>query len=1502
MKKLLEKCLLIYTMTRNLSCMDPGMMATKKEDYVAKFYRVLQKMVDLNQSATVERVLNSQSATVERVLNQQSATVERVLNQQSATVERVLNQHQQIVENLNEESVFTQRIVYDAIAAAGGIPNVSVTKSLLCYARAARQVYMTYLDAERAKKAALTIGTKRKLDTDALDRLEAKRRRLQDDMDALETSADELADGAENAKKFCEDVGYPCLIRPSYVLSGAAMNVAHSNRDLEMYLTQASAVSKEQPVEIDVDAVAAAGEVLCMAVSEHVENAGVHSGDATLVTPPQDINEKTLQKIKGICCCIGRELEVSGPFNLQLIAKVSVFSYARLAGADVLLGVEMASTGEVACFGEDRFEAYLKAQMSTGFKIPRKNILLSIGSYKHKVELLPTVRSLENLGYKLYASMGTADFYSEHGVKVKAVDWPYEDTGKEGSDKQNGIHQRSIANYLADNKFDLVINLPMRDGGSRAASSFVTQGYRTRRMAVDYSALRRLGKPPPIKTNIDCITARRIIRLPGLIDVHVHLREPGGTEKEDIASGTAAALAGGITMLAASTARCDYGLYVGASKDNATTLPLLARDCVGLKMYLNDTFTTLKLDSVTSWMKHFEHWPKTMPIVVHAEGQTTAAILLFAELFQRSVHICHVARKEEILVIKAAKERGLQVTCEAAPHHLFLTLDNLEKIGTGRGQVRPMLVTPEDQKALWENLDVIDCFATDHAPHRVEEKDSEHPPCGYPGLETMLPLLLTAVNSGRLTLADLIEKLYVNPRKIFGLPDQPDTYVEVDLDEEWVIPAAMKFTKSKWTPFEGMKVKGAVRRVVLRGEVAYIDGQVLAPPGYGQDVRTMVRLEERVSSPMVIIPDSPVDSRHSSAPASPKKAPYDTNKLTQPPRVTRLYRDDAVAAGGDALTLCDGNNAPKWQTTPFYMPMSVVSPTAGLVGQHILTVNFTKEQVHQLFNLAHNFRVAVHKDRPLDDILKVNYCFFAPSTRTSCSFTAAMQRLGGTVIHFDEATSSTRKGETLADGNKSCIFEVLPDRSALAVKGEELDKLFNTIQMMAAYSDVVVLRHPQPGAVSMAARHSRKPVINAGDGIGEHPTQALLDVFTIREEIGTVNGLTITMVGDLKHGRTVHSLARLLTLYKCNIRYVSPKSLQMPDDIQALLASKAVPQERFSSLEEALPDTDVLYMTRVQRERFESEEAYREVSGTGKGTYREVSGTGKGTYREGGEWHGKGAYREVSGTGKGTYREVSGTGKGTYREVSGTGKGTYREVSGTGKEAYREVSGTGKGTYREVSGTGKGTYREVSGTGKGTYREVSGTGKGTYREVSGMGKGIYREVSGTGKGTYREVSGTGKGTYREVSGTGKGTYREVSGTGKGFTGREVSGTGKGIYREVSGTGKGLQGGEWHGKGGLQGGEWHGKGVYREVSGTGKGVYREVSGTGKEAYRECCGHYIVTPHLMTRAKRRMVVMHPLPRVDEISPNFDTDPRAAYFRQAECGMYVRMAVLATVLGKC
>ncbi len=235
-------------------------------------------------------------------------------------------------------------------------------------------------------------------------------------------------------------------------------------------------------------------------------------------------------------------------------------------------------------------------------------------------------------------------------------------------------------------------------------------------------------------------------------------------------------------------------------------------------------------------MGHFEHWPASKPIAVHAEKQTMAAVIAFSAIYDRMVHICHISRREEILMIRKAKESGIPITCEVAPHHLFLCDQDIHSIGVGRAEVRPVLAGKADQDALWENLEYIDCFATDHAPHLLSEKDSDSPPPGFPGLETALPLLLQAVDQGRMSLEDIIQKYYENPQKIFGLPVQKDTWIEIDDSSKWVFHGADSKTRAGWSPFDGWKFNHKVQKVTLRGQVVYEDGQILAQPGFGKNI------------------------------------------------------------------------------------------------------------------------------------------------------------------------------------------------------------------------------------------------------------------------------------------------------------------------------------------------------------------------------------------------------------------------------------------------------------------------------------------------------------------------------------------------------------------------------------------------------------------------------------------------------------------------------------------
>lgn len=342
----------------------------------------------------------------------------------------------------------------------------------------------------------------------------------------------------EDIYEFADHVGFPLLIRPSYVLSGAAMNVVSNREEMEHFLQLATEVSKEYPVvvsefienakEIEMDAVARDGELISYAISEHVEFAGVHSGDATIVFPAQKLYTETIRRIKRISREIARELNISGPFNMQLLAKdndikviecnlrasrsfpfvskvlkvnfidlatkimlgipceaphksafdldyvgikASQFSFSRLQKADPVLGVEMASTGEVGCLGESYSEAILKAMISVGYRIPEKNILLSTGDTRSKVEMLNPARLLVKKGYNLYATKGSAKFLQEHDIPVTVLGWP---------DQQDGTP--NTVDYIKEKKIDLVVNIPKNH-----TKDELDNDYTIRRSAIDFN-------------------------------------------------------------------------------------------------------------------------------------------------------------------------------------------------------------------------------------------------------------------------------------------------------------------------------------------------------------------------------------------------------------------------------------------------------------------------------------------------------------------------------------------------------------------------------------------------------------------------------------------------------------------------------------------------------------------------------------------------------------------------------------------------------------------------------------------------------------------------------------------------------------------------------------------------------------------------------------------------------------------------------------------------------
>lgn len=341
-----------------------------------------------------------------------------------------------------------------------------------------------------------------------------------------------------------------------------------------------------------------------------------------------------------------------------------------------------------------------------------------------------------------------------------------------------------------------------------------------------------------------------IIKLPGLVDVHVHLREPGATQKENFETGTMAAVAGGYTQildmpnnkppvvseksleekerLANRKIWCDLGFNFGATADSSKYFRKVAKKVFGLKIYMNHTTGPLIVESAADREKIFETWPGPLPIMVHAEDKVVEDAIKLAKKYKVAIHICHVTTNQ-LQAIDKAKKNGVGVTSEVTPHHLFLNKDDAKKLGP-LGIMKPPLLTKRDVQKLWDNLDKIDIIATDHAPHTLEEKKQSPPPFGVPGLETTLPLMLSAVAQGKTTTARLIEMLSTNPKKIFHLPEQKDTYVLVDFSKTYKISNKNLFTKCKWTPFAEMDGRGEIKRVVIRGKVILQEGIFATKP------------------------------------------------------------------------------------------------------------------------------------------------------------------------------------------------------------------------------------------------------------------------------------------------------------------------------------------------------------------------------------------------------------------------------------------------------------------------------------------------------------------------------------------------------------------------------------------------------------------------------------------------------------------------------------------------
>lgn len=349
-----------------------------------------------------------------------------------------------------------------------------------------------------------------------------------------------------------------------------------------------------------------------------------------------------------------------------------------------------------------------------------------------------------------------------------------------------------------------------------------------------------------------------LLKIPGMMDPHVHLRGMDWSHKGTFSTETAAALAGGYTAVLdmpntspptitpqnldyklgvfASQAHCDWGVYYGASSaGNWEDYPAVIDSVCGLKMYNNETTGHLLIEDQAVRAAHYQAWPAHKVIAVHAEGETVAQILDLVRQYGRKTHFCHISTAEEITMLRAAKEEGLPVTVGVCPHHLYLSQDDLPTLGP-LGLMKPELKTRADVAALWEALagGVVDVIESDHAPHTLAEKHSGKPVYGVPGLETNLPLSALAVKEGRLTVAQLVDLLAVNPRRIFGVAADPETYTLVDLDAAYTLESSKMLSHCGWTPFDGMRVYGVVRQVVIRGQIVYDGEKVLVEAGFGE--------------------------------------------------------------------------------------------------------------------------------------------------------------------------------------------------------------------------------------------------------------------------------------------------------------------------------------------------------------------------------------------------------------------------------------------------------------------------------------------------------------------------------------------------------------------------------------------------------------------------------------------------------------------------------------------
>ncbi|KAF9575477.1 hypothetical protein BGW38_008225, partial [Lunasporangiospora selenospora] len=563
-------------------------------------------------------------------------------------------------------------------------------------------------------------------------------------------------------------------------------------------------------------------------------------------------------------------------------------------------------------------------------------------------------------------------------------------------DSNDQKSEYSLNQHLANNLIDLYINLPSKNRYRRPAS-YVSKGYRSRRMAVDFSI--------PLITNVKCAklfvealarhkefelesvdykSSNHTVTLPGLVNIQSLIPGISAPSSKDFEVVSKASISSGFTLIGAmatgvpkgvedkaslaialtnsrNRAHCDYFLSMNGNVDNASEhLKETAAFFIPFGPVAGRAVT-----NVSEAAKLFSACPANVPVITDAKGTDLASILLLASLHNRSIHITGVSSRDDLALIAMSKDKELQVTCDIEIYSLFLTREE-----TGSD----LLPTKADQAAFWNSIHVFDCFTVGSLPYRLAAEKGT--PLAQAGVEESLPLLVDAVHKGRLTMDDIVAKLYTNPHKIFSLPEQKDSYVEIETDRAMVI-------SNNKGPFAGKSLIGTVHRVVLHGETAYLDGAWYTQGTEGQDVSTVTqainKAIEKTTAPIVVSAPSVIHS--------PRLGP--ATDIPSTPTVREARRSSVQIEAPLAVT----THASTTSIKELPSVISRILNNSPFSHRHILSSKqFDRNELHTLFSLAHEMRTQVERNGSIDLLHGKVMCsmFYEPSTRTSCSFSAAM--------------------------------------------------------------------------------------------------------------------------------------------------------------------------------------------------------------------------------------------------------------------------------------------------------------------------------------------------------------------------------------------------------------------------------------------------------------------------------------------------------------------------------